>query len=86
MGNSFGDPIWYESVIAESRYEDGRVAEIKLYPVELGYELPGASRGIPRTARPDVGQKILETLQRLSQPYGTEIVIEDGIGVIRVAG
>ncbi|GIS80845.1 MAG: hypothetical protein CM1200mP14_24110 [Gammaproteobacteria bacterium] len=25
MGNSFGDPIWYESVIAESRYEDGRV-------------------------------------------------------------
>ena len=86
MGNSFGDPIWYESVIAESRYEDGRVAEIKLYPVELGYELPGASRGIPRTARSDIGQKILETLQRLSQPYGTEIEIEDGIGVIRVAG
>lgn len=85
LDRSFGDPIWYESVIAESLYQDGALSEVRLYPIELGYELPGASRGIPRTARPEAAQRILETLQRLSAPYGTEIRIEGGIGVIRVS-
>ena len=85
LERSFGDSIWYESVIAESRYEGGTVAEIRLYPVELGYEKRGAHRGVPGTARPEVGQQILETMQRLSEPYGTTIVINDGVGVIRVS-
>jgi len=85
LERSFGDSIWYESVIAESRYEGGTVAEIRLYPVELGYEKRGAHRGVPGTARPEVGQQILETMQRLSAPYNTTMTIEDGVGVVRVS-
>lgn len=81
---AFGEPIWYQAVVAESRFERGQVAEIRLHPVELRYELTGAHRGTPHIAGPEVAREILESLQELSEPYGTEIRIEDGIGVIRV--
>ena len=53
LERGFGDSIWYESVIAESRYEGGTVAEIRLYPVELGYEKTWRPQRGPRysTAR-----------------------------------
>ncbi len=80
----FSDPALYESVIAISRYEGGRVAEIKLYPIDLGVNLQGAARGVPMMADAVVGKRILERLQRLSAPFGTKISIEKGVGIIRV--
>ena len=71
------------SVIAVSKYEKSRVSEIRLYPVDLGYGMRLTQSGIPRTASPTVGRNILERLQHISQLYGTEIVIEDNVGVIR---
>lgn len=35
-------------------------------------------------AKGDNAQRILERYQTLSAPYGTEIVIRDGVGVIEV--
>ena len=80
----FDSPIWYQSVIAVSRFEHGQVAEVRLYPVDLGFTAKGFSMGIPRPASPAVAQTILEQLQRLSKPYGTTIAIEDGVGIIRL--
>jgi len=80
----FDAPIWYQSVIAVSRFEHGQVAEVRLYPVDLGFTAKGANQGIPRPASPAVAKTILEELQRLSKPYGTTIAIEDGVGVIRL--
>jgi len=79
------EPIWYRSVIAVSTYANGAVSEIRLYPVELGVADSDASKGVPRLAPPDVAKQILETLIALSRPYGTEISIEDNVGVIRVS-
>ncbi|NIP57770.1 MAG: CapA family protein, partial [Gemmatimonadetes bacterium] len=81
----FDDEIWYESVLAESRFAGGQVREIRLHPVELGYGLRGGNRGVPRTAPPEQAREILERLRGLSRPFGTEISIEDGVGVIRPA-
>jgi poly-gamma-glutamate synthesis protein (capsule biosynthesis protein) len=80
----FDAPVWYQSVIAVSRFEHGQVAEVRLYPVDLGFTAKGANQGIPRPASPAVSKTILEQLQRLSRPYGTTIAIEDGVGVIRL--
>lgn len=82
---SFADPALYESVIAISRYVGGRVAEIRLYPIDLGVSVHGAGRGVPAMADAVVGRRILERMQRLSKPFGTDISIEKGVGVIRVA-
>jgi len=81
----FGGDVWYQSVVTTSRFEKGRLAEIRLHPIDLGYAARGADRGVPRLASPEVGRTILERLQRLSQPFGTRIAIESGIGVIRPA-
>jgi len=79
----FGGEIWYQSVVTTSRFEKGRLAEIRLQPVDLNYAVRGADRGVPRLAAPEVARNILERLQRLSRPFGTTISIEDGVGVIR---
>jgi len=80
----FSDPNLYETVIATSRYHDGQLAEVRLYPVDLGVNASGARRGVPHMADAATGARILARLQALSQPYGTKIVIERGVGVIRV--
>lgn len=81
----FNDPIWYQSVIAVSRYVGGQVAEIRLYPVELGFRAPYSERGVPRLAGPSEAKDILSRLQQLSKPYGTVIEIEHGgVGVISI--
>lgn len=81
---SFSDPRQFESVIAVSRYAGGSVAEIRLYPIDLGVGQQGAGKGVPRLADPETGRRILERMQALSAPFGTSIVIERGVGVIRV--
>jgi poly-gamma-glutamate synthesis protein (capsule biosynthesis protein) len=42
-------------------------------------------RGLPRLAPPAIAQQILQRLQKLSEPFHTEIKIEDNVGVIRLA-
>ena len=74
---------WYESVVAVSRFENGRVAEIRLYPVTLGAMRRAADRGIPKLARPAEARAILERLERLSAPFHTKIEIRGAVGIIR---
>jgi len=55
-----------ESLVATSHYDDGALAEVRLYPTELGAEGSDSRLGIPRLAQPDKAQEILERMQRLS--------------------
>jgi poly-gamma-glutamate synthesis protein (capsule biosynthesis protein) len=77
------EPINYEGVIAVSRYDRGQVSEVRLYPVDLGYDAPIADAGMPRLASPTVARAVLERMQRLSAPFGTTIAVEGSVGVIR---
>jgi len=74
-----------ESLVAISHYRDGRLAEVRLYPVELGVNGPDSRLGIPRLAPPQQAREILERVTRLSDQWGTSIDIEGSVGVIRVA-
>ncbi|MDX8522741.1 CapA family protein [Mesorhizobium dulcispinae] len=77
-------PSFYESVVAVSRFERNQLAELKLYPVELRRLNRFANRGVPRLAEGEHGKSILERVQRLSEPFGTRIKIENNIGLIRL--
>jgi poly-gamma-glutamate synthesis protein (capsule biosynthesis protein) len=71
-------------VIAVSRFSGDRLVEVRQHPIELRYESERlAHRGIPETAPPDVGRRILERLRELSAPLGTTVTIEGNVGVIR---
>lgn len=82
---TFKGAVWYQSVVALSRFDRGQVGEIRLYPVDLGYTMRGADRGVPRLASPSVAREILERLRKLSAPFGTSIAIDGDVGIIRPA-
>jgi poly-gamma-glutamate synthesis protein (capsule biosynthesis protein) len=75
-----------EALLAVSRFEGGRLVEVRIHPVDVGMPYRPVSKiGIPLVPTPEVARQILEKLQRLSKPFGTSITIENGVGVIRVA-
>jgi poly-gamma-glutamate capsule biosynthesis protein CapA/YwtB (metallophosphatase superfamily) len=79
------EPRNWESVIADVVFRDGHPAAVTLTPITLGFGETRADRGYPRLADAAKGTQILERLQKLSQPYGTNIVIKDGIGTITIS-
>jgi poly-gamma-glutamate synthesis protein (capsule biosynthesis protein) len=79
----FHQERYFQTIVALTRYERGRVSEIRLYPVDLGYGMRLTRSGVPRLATPATARAILERLQRLSEPYGTTLRIEENVGVIR---
>ncbi|HYM26212.1 MAG TPA: CapA family protein [Vicinamibacterales bacterium] len=79
------EPINYESAIAVSRFDKGQLQEVRVYPIWARHDGPLSRRGIPMTAPPPIAQRILQRLQKLSEPLGTRIAIENNVGVIRVA-
>jgi poly-gamma-glutamate synthesis protein (capsule biosynthesis protein) len=84
-GEANSPPVKYESVIALVRWDKGQLAEVRLTPIQITDDVRMAHRGIPHLAPPEVGQRILARLQKLSAPFGTKIAIEQGVGIIRPA-
>ena len=76
--------IW-ESVIAVPRWRGKELIEVKLYPITLGYGKPRTVRGRPLFADGDLSKKIIEDLKRCSEPFGTTIDFQDGIGVVKLS-
>ena len=71
--------------VANTTYKDGRLVEIRLYPVDIGLGTrPWSRENIPLTPTPEKARSILERLQKYSEPFGTRISIENNIGIIRV--
>jgi hypothetical protein len=71
--------------IANTTYKDGRLTEIRLYPMDIGLgERPWSREHIPQTPTPERAKLILERLQKFSEPFGTKISIENNVGIIRV--
>jgi len=71
--------IW-ESVVARPRWEGKRLAALDLYPITLGFGQAPAVRGRPMLADETLGRKIVDDVTRLSKPFGTTVVFENGIG------
>jgi poly-gamma-glutamate synthesis protein (capsule biosynthesis protein) len=76
----------FQTVVAVSRFEKGGLSELRLYPVDLGYGRTLTKSGIPRQASLEMSRAILERLARISHSYGTEISIEEDVGVVRPGG
>ena len=80
----FEFPVKFESILAINEFRDGQLYEVRIHPIEARYDAEKLSlRGIPRIAPPEIAQRILHRLQKLSEPLGTTITIEGNIGIIR---
>ena len=78
-------PEWYETAVALTTFRGGMVDEIRIYPLTIESSDKPTS-GMPRPAAPADAQRILERIQRDSLQFGTEVQIENGIGIIRGPG
>jgi len=78
------EPANYESAIAVSKFDKGQLQEVRIYPIWGQHDGPLSRRGVPTLASPEIGRRILERLQKLSEPFGTRIAIENNVGVIRI--
>jgi len=85
-GGTTGFPsnsVYYESVIAVPTFRGTQLVDLKLYPIDMGQRAPRSQRGTPRMADEATSRSIIERLATMSEPYGTRIVYENGIGVWR---
>jgi poly-gamma-glutamate capsule biosynthesis protein CapA/YwtB (metallophosphatase superfamily) len=80
------DPIYWESVVALPTFRGGRLSEIRLLPLTLGFGAPRSQRGRPIRADEESSHRIIERLRRLSAAFGTSIDERDGVGVVRLTG
>jgi len=77
-----GTLTMWESIFATTKWEGGRLKEVRIYPIDLN--AAGAKpKGVPSFASPELAKKILEEVRAASKPFGTNVVIEGEVGVIR---
>jgi poly-gamma-glutamate capsule biosynthesis protein CapA/YwtB (metallophosphatase superfamily) len=79
--------VHYRSVVARVIFHNGHPSRVILTPIQLSVgdpvgKLPDV--GAPALASAEVGNEILEYLQKLSAPFGTKIDIQNGVGIIDI--
>lgn len=72
------NPKAWQSIAASIQF-DGGVKQVQIHPIDLGFDDQTSLKGWPKL---DGGHAILEEMQRLSQPYGTQISILGNVGTI----
>jgi poly-gamma-glutamate synthesis protein (capsule biosynthesis protein) len=75
--------IW-ESVVAVAEWDGSRLADLRLHPITLGFGESRMVRGRPMLASAELGAKIIGDVIRLSEPFGTTVVYEDGVGRVEL--
>lgn len=84
-GNPRGDlanPAFWRSVVPVSQFsQEGNLERIEFYPITLQQDQPRPQRGIPVLAAGAEAEEILDELVELSAAYGTDVDIDDGVGV-----
>jgi poly-gamma-glutamate synthesis protein (capsule biosynthesis protein) len=75
IGFLAADGFW-EGVVPVCRFDEG-LAAVDLHPLDLGADQPRPGRGWPHAAEDGHARRILEGLAELSEPYGTEIAVEE---------
>jgi hypothetical protein len=74
-----------EALLASAHYENGQLTEVRIYPVDLGQtQRIGTQLGIPKRPSPEVAKAILDEVIEYSKPFGTKIIVENGVGIIRI--
>ena len=72
------------SGIVVANFEKHRVANIRLYPIDPQDKLPRWQMGRPIRADEALSQRIVENWAKLSEPYGTKISYDKGVGTVQL--
>lgn len=70
------------SVVPICEFDADGLTEVRLHPIELGYDRNAANMGVARLADERVGDAILDRLDTLSGPYDVRVRTENGVGIV----
>jgi poly-gamma-glutamate synthesis protein (capsule biosynthesis protein) len=73
---------YWQNFAATCHYAGGKLAEIRIHPIDQGFGRPRGQRGRPVLADKDMGGKIIARINELSKPYGVTVQNRDGVGVV----
>jgi poly-gamma-glutamate synthesis protein (capsule biosynthesis protein) len=73
---------FWENISATCHFDGGKLAEIRIYPLDQGFGRTRAQRGRPVLAEGALAAKIIERVNNLSKPYGVTVKNRNGIGII----
>jgi hypothetical protein len=73
---------FWESMAASCHFAGGKLAEIRIHPIDQGFGRPRGQRGRPVLAAPAIAKRVIERVARLSKPYGVDVQQRDTIGVV----
>lgn len=76
---------YWHGVAATCDFRGGKLARLDLHPLDLGHGMPRAQRGRPMLAQGMVAATILERVKRLSQRYGTDMVVDEDVATLRLS-
>lgn len=79
------DPLQWEQLFAVCEFAGRELKTIRLHPLDLGFRRPRSQRGRPVLAGPEIAERVIARVARLSARYGTRIAYRDGAGVVDVA-
>jgi poly-gamma-glutamate synthesis protein (capsule biosynthesis protein) len=82
VGHS-GDRAQWEQMFATCEFAGDHFAELRLYPIDLGFQRRRTDRGRPMLADGAVADKVLRRVQQLSAKYGTKVNLHEGVGSVR---
>jgi poly-gamma-glutamate synthesis protein (capsule biosynthesis protein) len=76
------DPAYWENMFAVCEFSKSRLKEIRIYPIDQGFGRPRPQRGRPVLAEGEVAARVVERVVRLSERYGTNVTVKNGLGII----
>lgn len=82
--NTIGFPVMpniWRAIVPSWEIENNEIKNVRLDPIDLGMTLPRSQRGIPRLSH---DKETLRYIARLSEPFGTKIVIKDDFAYVEI--
>ena len=77
---------FWENIVVSCDFRKGRLALIRVHPIDQGFGRPRAQRGRPMLANGAVAKRVLGRIAKISKIYGTTMRVNKNTGIIRVPG
>ena len=73
---------FWENIAASCHFAGGKLAEIRIHPVDQGFGRPRGQRGRPVLADAEIAARVIERVNNLSKPYGVSVRRRDNAGIV----
>ncbi|HWG06088.1 MAG TPA: CapA family protein [Beijerinckiaceae bacterium] len=75
---------FWENIAVTCHFSGGSLGEIRIHPIDQGFQRPRSQRGRPVLAAEPIAGRVIARVEQLSRPFGTIVETRGGTGVINL--